>query len=61
MAKCKVSTHKNLWRIEVIRGNKRTILCLACDFRWESAGEQYKNLPFLSEEEKKKRLVGLYD
>jgi hypothetical protein len=62
MAKCTQSkSHSHLWWIKKKAGNKVTVFCLACEFEWDSTGKQYEHLPMLTEEEKKKHLVGKYD
>lgn len=62
MAKCPVpENHKHLWRIKKQNGTKKTVFCLACEFEWESESKQYDDLPQLSDEEKKKHLIGMYD
>jgi hypothetical protein len=61
MAKCPVQSHQPLWRIKSRSGDKKTILCLACEFEWDSKSKQYENLPVLTEEERKNHLIGKYD
>mgnify|MGYP003429262772 CR=1 FL=1 len=62
MAKCpQPKSHANLWRIKKKSGNSVTIRCLVCDSEWDSTSEQYKYLPMLTEEEKKRHLIDKHD
>lgn len=62
MAKCKDErSHSHLWRLKKKVGNKKTIICLACEWEWESDSDKYNDLPRLTEEEKEKHLIGKYD
>ena len=62
MARCLVpDLHKELWRISGRAGNQKTILCIACEFEWNSRSKKYDRLPPLTDEEKKKHLIGKYN
>ena len=63
MAKCKCGSPE--WRRKKQKpkgkGIEYMLICLSCDWEWNSTADYARSLPSLTQEEKERHMLGKYD